>query len=121
VGLLAACGRGDAPRSSEAPQSPPTPAALAPADSLVLTAPTGIEVWATFAREGKDSAGGTCTERGLEVRQDGQRRPVPLLYTRDTLALVNDTTIRARLWTNCRPGDAYLVNLRNGLPVRKLK
>jgi hypothetical protein len=46
---------------------------------------------------------------------------VPLLYTRDLPTLVDDTTIRARLWTHCRPGDFYLVNLRNGLPVRKTK
>jgi hypothetical protein len=91
------------------------------ADSLLLTTPAGIEVWATFAREGKDSAGGSCIERAVEVREGTSRRPVPLLYTRDAPRLVNDTTIRARLWTDCRPGDAYLVNLRNGLPIRKTK
>jgi len=121
--LLAACGRTEASRAGGAAQSPPaavTPPP-APAESLLLTAPAGVQVWATFAREGKDSAGGTCIERAIEVRDSGKRRPVPLLYTRDTLTLVDDTTIRARLWTNCRPGPAYLVNLRNGLPVRKTK
>jgi hypothetical protein len=33
--------------------------------------------------------------------------------------LLNDSTMRAVLWTNCRPGDAYLVDLTNGRPVRQ--
>jgi hypothetical protein len=32
---------------------------------------------------------------------------------------VNDTTMRARLSDHCAPGDAYLVNLRTGRPVRE--
>jgi hypothetical protein len=115
--LVGACGSSDAPK----------PAAAAPAmspvhaDALLLETPGGIEVWATFARESKDSTGASCIERAVEVRDGTTRRQVPLLYTRDIPQLVNDTTIRARLWTDCRPGDAYLVNLRNGLPVRKTK
>jgi len=32
--------------------------------------------------------------------------------------LVNDSTIRARIWLNCRPGNTYEVNLRTGTPTR---
>ncbi len=43
---------------------------------------------------------------------------MPLLYTGAPPVLVNDSTLRAVLWTHCQPGDAYLVNLRSGQPVR---
>jgi hypothetical protein len=33
--------------------------------------------------------------------------------------LINDTTMRARLSNACLPGDAYLVDLRSGRPVRE--
>ena len=33
--------------------------------------------------------------------------------------MVNDTTLRARLSDRCGPGDAYLVDLRTGRPVRE--
>ena len=47
------------------------------------------------------------------------RIPVPLLYTGTAPHLVNDSTMRARLSDHCRPGDAYLVDLRTGRPVRE--
>ena len=33
--------------------------------------------------------------------------------------IVNDTTMRARLSDRCAPGDAYLVDLRTGRPMRE--
>ena len=42
-----------------------------------------------------------------------------LLYTGSAPEIVNDTTMRARLSDRCVPGDAYLVNLRTGRPVRE--
>jgi hypothetical protein len=90
-----------------------------PADSLVATAPGGVEIWFTLAREGKGPDGATCTDRTLEIRRGDNRVPVPLLYTGSAPEIVNDTTMRARLSDQCAPGDAYLVNLRTGRPVRE--
>ena len=103
-------------RSSGAEQSP---ASSDPADSLVLSSHDGWEVWYTLARSAQSEAGKPCIERGLEIRRGTQRIPVPLLYTGDPPTLLNDSTLRAMLWTNCRPMDAYLVDLRNGRPVRQ--
>jgi hypothetical protein len=110
-------------------EAPPVPAADARADSvaarfpsvpdsLVLTAPDGTEVWFTQARRGIDSAGGTCLERGLEIRREGTRTLVPLLMTGTAPELRDDSTFRARIWLNCRPGNAYDVDLRTGRPTR---
>jgi hypothetical protein len=90
-----------------------------PADSLVATAPGGVEVWFTLSREGKAADGTTCTDRTMEIRRGGARVQVPLLYTGTAPELVNDSTIRARLSNQCVPGDAYLVDLRTGRPVRE--
>jgi hypothetical protein len=90
-----------------------------PADSLVLTAEDGAEVWFTLARADRTPAGQSCWERGIEIRRAGGRTPVPLLYTGDPPALVNDSTLRATLWTHCKAGDSYLVDLRTGRPVRE--
>lgn len=79
----------------------------------------GVEVWFTLARSAKGLDGRPCQERGIEIRRAGTRIAVPLLYTGEPPELQNDSTVRARLWTNCRPGDAYLVDLRTGRPVRQ--
>jgi len=89
----------------------------APADSLVATAPGGVEIWFTLARESKTPDGTPCVDRTLEIRRDTVRIPVPLLYTGAPPELVDDSTIRARLSNQCVPGQAYLVNLRTGRPV----
>jgi hypothetical protein len=93
---------------------------VGPADSLVLAAPYGRQVWLTLVRPDRAGDGTECLERGLEIRSAGGRSmPVPLLYTGDHPALVNDSTFRATLWINCRAGDSYLVDLRTGHPVRE--
>jgi hypothetical protein len=94
-------------------------AAIEPADSLALSDRGRVEVWFTLARTAHGSDGKQCLERGLEIRRDGRRVPVPLLYTGETPTLLNDTTIRAVLWTHCKPVDPYLVDLRTGRPVRE--
>jgi hypothetical protein len=113
--LLAACG--EKPRTAVAADSlsaaPPKPEA-----ELVLTAPNGIEVWFTDARTARDSAGAACTERVMQVRREGKRIAVPLLYTGAKPTLVNDSTMEAAIWLNCRPGNVYHVNLRTGYPER---
>jgi len=104
---------------------PATPAAQPPSaerevsDSLVLSGSSGVEVWYTLLRQGHRPDGSRCTERGLEIRRGNRRTPVPLLYTGEKPTLLNDSIMRAVLWTNCRPGDVYLVNLKTGHPVRQ--
>ena len=90
-----------------------------PADSLILTTTKGTSVWFTLARSATGPDGRKCVERGIEIRSPGRRSAVPLLYTAEPPELLNDSTLRARLWTNCTPGDLYRVDLRTGRPVRQ--
>ena len=89
-----------------------------PSDSLVATIGDSTGIWFTLARHDSGMAG-ACTERALEIRRGNARTRVPLLYTGAAPEVVNDSTLRARLWNHCAPGDAYLVNLRTGQPVRE--
>jgi hypothetical protein len=93
------------------------PEAEAAQDSLVLRAPGGVEVWYTLSRSGQAADGSSCVDRTLEIRREGLRIPVPLLYTGSAPELVDDTTMRARLSNACVPGQSYLVNLRTGRPT----
>ncbi len=89
-------------------------------DSLVLAVTSaGTEVWFTLVRRAQHSDGTSCIERGLEIRRQEKRIQVPLLYTAETPTLLNDSTMQARLWTNCVPGDIYHVDLRTGRPLRR--
>jgi len=90
-----------------------------PPDSLVAMAPGGVQVWFTLARRAKSADGIPCVDRAIEIRRGDTRVQVPLLYTGAPPELVNDSTLRARLSNQCRPGDAYLVDLRSGRPVRE--
>ena len=90
----------------------------APADSLALTGRHGVEVWYTISRPASEPGGAKCVERGLEIRRNGKRIQVPLLYTGEAPSLINDSMMRATLWTNCRPVADYQVNLRTGRPLR---
>jgi len=121
--LLCACmtlACGPSPRQAartvaESLPSPPPPPSLP--DSLALRAPDGTELWFTDARTGTDSAGATCVERVMQLRRDTVRVPVPLLYTAERPRLVNDTLAEAHIYLNCRPGNLYRINLRNGQPI----
>jgi hypothetical protein len=108
-------------RSSEKAEPDTTAAASAPrpADTLVATAPGGVEIWFTHSRESTAEDGTPCVDRTIEIRRSGTRVPVPLLYTGAVPEIVNDTTMRARLSNRCVPGDAYLVDLRTGRPTRE--
>jgi hypothetical protein len=117
VQMLACGGPDEKPAAETAGAGPVAPAA--PRDSLVATAPGGVEIWFTLARDGKAADGTTCVDRTMEIRRDSTRIPIPLLYTGAAPELVNDSTIRAWLSTQCVPADAYLVNLRTGRPVRE--
>lgn len=112
--LLLGCGSAERPATGTASGGPPPP----PADSLVMTAPGGAEVWFTLARRSVSADGIPCMDRAIEIRRGDAMVQVPLLYTGSAPELVNDTTLRARLSNHCVPGDAYLVDLRTGRPVR---
>ena len=115
VGALLACGG----PTRQKPTAVDSLTSVLPTDSLVLTNAAGVEIWFTLARSATGADGGRCVERGLEIRQRGKRLQIPLLYTGAPPVLLNDSTMRAVLWTHCQPGDAYLVNLRSGYPVRE--
>lgn len=118
---LVGCGaKGDGegePPPADAPTPPARPAATL-VDSLVLTAPGGAEVWFTDGRVAQDSLGAACNERVLEIRTARDTVRVPLLYTGEVPTLENDSTMRARLWLDCRARALYHVNLRTGRPSR---
>jgi len=97
-----------APRSAEAP---------APPDSLVLEV-SGAGVWHTLSREATSSGGERCLERTLEIRRDGAPSVrVPLLYTRDVPTVIDDSTLEARVFRDCAPGDRYRIDMRTGQPT----
>lgn len=111
---VAACGGDAAKQPAPAPAQP----AEVVADSLALAAPHGVEVWFTSWRRAADSAGRPCLERVMEIRREGKRIPVPLLYTGERPSLVGDSAIDAHIWLHCKPGNLYRVNLRTGFPLR---
>ena len=113
LGALAACGQERAP-TPRAEQAVPA----APADSLALTLPAGVEIWFTASRRAVSAEGQPCEERVMEIRDGAGRRLIPLLYTGAAPRLVNDTTIEADIWLHCRPGNVYRVNVKSGQPVR---
>ncbi len=115
LAAVLACGGSKA----EFPIAADSVARVRPSDSLVLTSAAGVEIWYTLARASTGADGQECVERGLEIRQGGKRVQVPLLYTGSPPLLVNDSTMRATLWTHCAPGDPYRVDLRSGRPVRE--
>lgn len=110
----AACRNGSRGTPSNTAES----ARVIPADSLVARNGDGVEIWFTLPREAVSSNGTHCTERGIEIRRGSTRVKVPLLYTGSAPVFLNDSTIRARLWTRCEPGDVYLVDVRSGRPTK---
>jgi hypothetical protein len=91
--------------------------AAAPADSLVASGSNGLEVWFTLARAGQAADGHSCTDRTLELRRGSSRIAVPLLYTGEAPRIVNDTTLEAVLYRDCRPLSRYRVDTRTGQPT----
>jgi hypothetical protein len=106
---------------SDAARLPPsdTSKRSEPAESLVMTSKDGAEIWFTLSRIGRAADGTTCVERGLEIRRDGTRIKVPLLYTGSPPVLLDESKMRAELWNHCRPVGTYIVDLRSGRPVRE--
>ncbi len=119
---LVACGAGEGSGGARRPPGDSAGPALAaaPAESLAVSG-SGVEIWFTLSRRGSSSDGKPCIDRTIELRRDGKRIPVPLLYTEEAPRIVNDSTARAVLYTNCIAGDHYLVDLRSGRPTREKK
>ncbi len=114
--LLAACGG----VKDRAVTADTVEAATAP-DSMVLTVDDSTTVWLADAREATDSTGASCLERVIEIRRDTSLRRVPLLYTAEAPLLLDDTTLSAVLYRDCRPTLTYRVDLRTGYPTRKVQ
>lgn len=118
--LLAACAApADRPAADTAAAAAPAgpPAAPRLPDSLALTAPDGAELWFTDARAATAADGTPCVERVMELRRDGARTPIPLLYTAERPRLLNDSTAEAHIYLNCVPGNLYRIHLRTGHPT----
>jgi predicted small lipoprotein YifL len=120
LAALAACGRERPPAEAPTPPDTAQGSTAYPTlpDTLVLTAPGGVQVWYSGARRDADSLGAACLVRGLVLVRDSTRTLVPLLMTGVPPEVVNDTTMRARIWLHCRPGNTYDINLRTGTPTR---
>ena len=114
VAALAACRPGGGERATAGD----TAVSTVPADSLAV-AGADVEIWFTLSRPGLAPDGSPCADRAIELRRGDRRIPVPLLYTGETPRIVNESTARAILYTGCRAGDAYLVDLRSGRPARE--
>lgn len=115
AGILA-CGGERAPEPRAAAEQPDV--SSSPADSLLLEAAGGT-VWHTLSREATSPAGERCLERTLEIRRPGAPPVrVPLLYTRDVPRIIDDSTLEARVYLDCTPGDRYRIDMRTGQPTR---
>lgn len=108
------CSGGESP-GGEAAEAPPGPA-TGFVDSLVLTAPQGQQIWFTDGREARDEAGARCIERVMEIRTPLDTFPVPLLYTGEAPTVVDDSTLRARVWLDCQGRALYHVSVHTGRP-----
>jgi hypothetical protein len=91
---------------------------VAPADSLVFRTRDGFEIWFAAGRQAHDPAGETCFERAILIRRDTVSRGVPLLYTLEAPVRLDDTTMRAVLYSSCRPAGAYRVDFATASPRR---
>ncbi|MGH7291652.1 MAG: hypothetical protein ACREJT_10610 [Myxococcota bacterium] len=114
--LLAAVACGGRSEAARPTRDSARASASAYPDSLAYQAPN-VEVWYTAGRPAVAADGHACVERVMEIRRDGRRIAVPLLYTGERPARVNDSTIAAHIWLNCVPGNRYHVNLRTGQPT----
>ena len=111
---LAACASGDGRGELQDSAAAALPASR---DSMILEVDDSTAVWFTLERAARDASGAECTERGIEIRQSGRRRLVPLLYTRDVPMRINDSTLAVDLFRDCVPVDAYRIDIRTGQPT----
>ena len=117
IALFAAgCGARGEPAPGALPEVAEVPLQLD--DSLVLLLPGGATVWLGGGRRAKDSTGTPCVERSVQIWRDSVRRVVPLLFTGSLPTMLDDSTIRAELYRDCRPSAVYKVGVRDGLPHR---
>lgn len=89
-----------------------------PADSLVLTLPSGHAVWLAEGRPARDSAGTACFERSVEIRTGTSTVKVPLLFVMTAPAVLDRANLRAELSRHCRVMAVYRVELATGRPYK---
>lgn len=94
------------------PEAPTVP------DTMVLSTPDGQTIWLAEGRSARDSAGGQCAERSVEIRTDSATIKVPLLFVRRAPTLLDRGHLRAELSRNCRTMAIYSVELRTGRPIK---
>lgn len=107
--------------SAEAPPQADTTdlsQATGPADSLVLTLPSGHAVWLAEGRPAQDSAGTACFERSVEIRTDTSTVKVPLLFVMTAPTVLDRANLRAELSRHCRVMAIYRVELATGRPYK---
>jgi hypothetical protein len=114
VVLLAGCGAHGEPEAGAVPEV--AQAAPAVPDTLVLSLPGGNTVWLAEGRRAADSAGTPCFERSVEIRREGVKLKVPLLFTAAIPTRVDDSTFQALRYHDCRPANAYKIGVRDGMP-----
>jgi hypothetical protein len=114
--LLAGCGARGEPSPGATPELDQGPLQLT--DTMVLALPAGATIWLAEGRRAVDSAGALCVERSVEIRRDSIKLKVPLLFTGSIPTRLDDTTIRAELFRDCRVSAVYKVGVRDGLPHR---
>lgn len=114
--LFMGCGPPPPPDGDSAGE--PGPEAVAtPVDSLAFRTAAGTEIWFVSGRTARDSTGRECLERSLEIRDSAGPRGVPLLYTLEPPRALDDTSVQARIYNRCAPGDRYRISLRTGRPT----
>ncbi|MHB1327753.1 MAG: hypothetical protein ACYC2K_06075 [Gemmatimonadales bacterium] len=116
AGWLAAalgCARSEQPATDGA-----DPSHAVPADSLVLSLPSGHTVWLAEGRAATDSAGAGCTERSVEIRTDTATVKVPLLFVVEPPTVLDRDHLRAELSRHCRVMAVYRVELATGRPYK---
>ena len=114
--VVGACGARGEPAPGAVPEL--DQGVLQLADTLVLAMPNGATVWLAEGRRAHDSTGTPCVERSVEIRRDSVRRKVPLMFTVAIPTQLDDSTILAILYRDCRPSAVYKVGVRDGLPHR---
>lgn len=117
LGTLAGCADTPDPTGDRARVAPPGVVDSAPADTRVLDLGDGTAVWLTAGRVGRARTGGSCRERGIELRKGDSRVTVPLLYTLD-IPVVVDGKVVASLASDCVSGQNYSIDAVTGQPTK---
>ena len=120
--LFAGCKAPATPESAPAAPTAATPAAETALDSIVpdthiLDLADGTAVWLIPGRVGRAENGGSCLERGIQLRKGPLKMTVPLLYT-SSLPDVIDGKLVATISNSCVTGDRYTIDPATAQPTK---